>query len=55
MEIKTLNEIYKMSDDELFEYEDKLYVHHYMVSDELKRRMEKEGEGINTKIRPMGA
>ena len=40
--MKTLNEIYKMSDDEFWDYESALFIHHHLVKDEAKRRITKE-------------
>ena len=44
MEIKSLNEVYKLSDEDLYKYESDLFVHYKLVSDEIRRR-EKEKEG----------
>ena len=39
MKIKTLNEIYKMPDDEFWDYESLVFAHHYLVKKEAKRRV----------------
>jgi hypothetical protein len=38
MDIKTLNEVYKLGDKELIDYEHGLFVHHALVRDERRRR-----------------
>lgn len=42
MEIKPLNEVYKMTNKEFWDYESRLFGHSYLVREEGIRRMKKE-------------
>lgn len=49
MQIKSLNEVYKLSDTELFNYAHTLNAHNTLVLEEVRRRNEKSGKGLKAK------